>query len=173
MIEYIIQKGKDLRKNNQDNIYTVLSDWLVLWQQTGFGRKEWAQDRTYFRKYKDIQRNINSSSAAFMMEDFGFRFNVHERINNSSTTKVNKDSIANIKWRFQKNLDNGQVLSYVKDTQNKQHCALEVSKTIRKRAIKLKIPKDKSIAVYMEYKKGNKKSLYRWYPYKNNPARSS
>ena len=56
---------------------------------------------------------------------------------------------------FSKNLDNGQVLSYVTDIQNKQHCALKANKKIRKQAIKLKIPKDKSIALYTEYKKGN------------------
>ena len=29
MIEHIIQKGKDLQKNNLDNMYAVLGDWLV------------------------------------------------------------------------------------------------------------------------------------------------
>ena len=160
MIEYIIQKGKDLQKKNSDNIYSALSDWLVLGQQTGFRRKEWAQDRTLLKKDKDIQRNIDNSSSAFIMEDFEFRINAHKRINNSSTKEVNKASVVNIKWRYQKNLDNGQVLSYVKDTEDKQHCALEACKKIRKRAIKLKIAKDKPIAVYTEYEKGNKKACY-------------
>ena len=94
------------------------------------------------------------------MEDFEFRINAHKRINNSSTKEVNKASVVNIKWRYQKNLDNGQVLSYVKDTEDKQHCALEACKKIRKKAIKLKIAKDKPIAVYTEYKKGNKQTCY-------------
>ena len=45
MTEYIIEKGKKkLNKTNPDNIYTALGNWLVLVQQAGFRRKEWAQD---------------------------------------------------------------------------------------------------------------------------------
>ena len=47
MIEYIVNKGKSLNQENQHNIYTVLGDWLILGLQTGFRRKEWAQDRTH------------------------------------------------------------------------------------------------------------------------------
>ena len=50
MTEYIIEKGKRLNKTNPDNIYTSLGNWLVLGQQAGFRRKEWAQDRTHFKK---------------------------------------------------------------------------------------------------------------------------
>ena len=160
MIDYIAKKGKDLQKNNPNNIYSALYYWLVFVEQSGMRRREWAQDRTYLKKHKDIQRNIDSSSAAFIMEDFEFRVNAHKRINNSSTKEVGKASLVNIKWRFQKNNDNGQVLSYVKDTKNKQHCALEACKRIRKRAIKLKILKDKPIAVYVEYKQNKKKTCY-------------
>ena len=44
MIEYVIEKGTRLNKSNPDNIYSALADWLILGQQTGFRRKEWAQD---------------------------------------------------------------------------------------------------------------------------------
>ena len=47
MVEYIINKGLDSKKENPDNIYLALGNWLVLGEQTGFRRKEWAQDRTY------------------------------------------------------------------------------------------------------------------------------
>ena len=46
MIEYIINKGKSI-KDNKDNIYSSFGDWLVLGEQAGFKRKEWAKDRTY------------------------------------------------------------------------------------------------------------------------------
>ena len=41
MIEYIIDKGKSLYKENNNNIYISLSDWLIIGLQTGFRRKEW------------------------------------------------------------------------------------------------------------------------------------
>ena len=152
MIEYIIVKGKSLSKTNPDNIYSSLGDWLVLGEQTGFRRKEWAQDRTYLKKNKDIQRNIDGSSAAFIRKDFEFRGKTNKRIDNSSTKEVNKAVINNIQWRFQKNLDNGQVISYVEDSKNKMHCAVSASKIIYKRAKKLKIADDKPKPVFTESK---------------------
>ena len=68
MILYIVNKGKKLNKVNQDNIYTALGDWLILGQQTGFRRKEWAQDRTYLKKFNDIEQNIDNSLAAFILK---------------------------------------------------------------------------------------------------------
>ena len=58
MINYVISKGKTLYKNNPNNIYSVLSDWLVLGQQTGFRRKEWAQDRTYFKNIQILREML-------------------------------------------------------------------------------------------------------------------
>ena len=49
MIEYIIKKGESLNNNNPDNIYTTLTDWLIVGQQTDFRGKEWAHDRTYIK----------------------------------------------------------------------------------------------------------------------------
>ena len=155
MIEYIINKGKSI-KDNPDNIYSAFGDWLVIGEQAGFRRKEWAQDRTYLKKYKDIQRNIDGSSAAFIMKDFEFRGSKNKRINNSSVKEVNKATINNIKWRFQKNLDNGQVISYIEDKENKLHCVVTASKRIYKRAKNLNITKDKPIAVFTECKSKKK-----------------
>ena len=149
-----------LKAENPDNLYLALGNWLVLGEQTGFRRKEWAQDRTYLKKHKSIERNIDGSSAAFIMCDFEFRMKNNKRINNKSIKEVNKATMINIKWRFQKNLDNGQVLSYVDDPTNKQHCAVEASRTIYKRAKKLKIENDMPIAVYTEIKNGKQKVCY-------------
>ena len=150
MVKYIIDKGKTLNNANHNNIYTALGDWLVVGLQAGFRRKEWAQDRTYMKKHKDIERNIDKSSAAFILEDFEFRAKNNKRINNSSTIKIKNSSMVNIKWRFQKNNDNGQVISYIKDSINNTYCVVEACKRLRNRAISLKIAKDKPIAVFTE-----------------------
>ena len=159
IIEYVIEKGTRLNKSNPDNIYSALADWLILGQQTGFRRKEWAQDRTHLKKHKDIQRNIDGSSAAFILEDFEFRANNNKRINSDSDKDITKACITNIKWRYQKNNDNGQVISYIEDNKNKKHCFVRASKRIRKRAKKLKIPNDKPIAVYTDTNR-NKKTCH-------------
>ena len=63
---------------------------------------EWAQDRAHLKKYKDIQRNIDGSPAAFILKDFEFRTKGNIRIYNSSNKEVSKASITNRKRRFQK-----------------------------------------------------------------------
>jgi hypothetical protein len=156
MIEYIFNKGISLKKSNKDNIYTSLADWLIIGQQSGFRRKEWAQDRSHLKKYKDIQRNVDGSSSAFILSDFEFRGKNNRRIDQDSNTEVSKACIVNIKWRFQKNNDNGQIISYVADNLNKIHCYLKACKRIRERAIRLKQALDKPIAVYKSNPKDSK-----------------
>ena len=152
MVEYVIKKGKSLSKTNPNNIYLALSDWLILSLQAGFRRKEWAQDRVYLKKHKDVERNIDGSSAAFILKDFEFRAKKNKRIDNSSPKGLNQAATVNIKWRFQKNNDNGQVITYVKDDFNRHLCAVEACKRIHNRAINLKIQKD-PLTVYTEINK--------------------
>ena len=60
------------------------------------------------KKHKSIERNVDGSSAAFIMKDFEFRMKNNRRINKKD---IGKATMTNIKWRFQKNNDNGQVIS--------------------------------------------------------------
>ena len=156
MIEYIINKGKSLQKSDPDNIYISISDWLILGMQSGFRRKEWAQDRSYMMKNKDIQRNVDGSSAAFILEDFEYRGANNKRINQKSNSAVNKSKTVNLKWRFQKNNDNGQVVSYVEDTKNKCFCYVRATKRIRTRAIKYGVQPDIPVAIFKEKKTKSK-----------------
>lgn len=94
------------------------------------------------------------------MNDLEFRAKGNKRLNNSSSTEISKAYIVNMKWRFQKNNDNGQVISYAKDNSNKQHCAVQACIRLRKRAIRLKIAQDSLIAVFTETKKGKNKICY-------------
>ena len=105
MVEYIIAKGKQLKKDNPDNIYWALSNWLVLGQQTGFRRREWAQDKTYPKKHNDVERNIDGSPAAFIRSDFKFLLSGNRRLNNDSKKELKKALIVDIIWCYQKNLD--------------------------------------------------------------------
>ena len=127
-----------------------MGDWLILGEQTGFRRKEWAQDRTYLYKHKDFQRNVDGSSAVFILTDMEFRAKKNKRINNNYLVDINKAKSVNLKWRYQKNLDNGQVIPYVKDSNYKKHCFVEASKRIHKRAKRLSIKKDNPIAVVLK-----------------------
>ena len=89
-----------------------------------------------------------------------FRAKKNKRINNNSLVEISKGNRVDLKWRYQKNLDNGQVMSYVKDSKCKKHCFVGASKRIHKRAKRLSIKKDNPIAVFTEIKKGKKKTHY-------------
>ena len=156
IIEYVIKKGKNFIGANPHNLYTALGDWLILGHQSGFRRREWAQDRTYLKKHKDVQRNIDGSPAAFVMNDWEFRSKDNKRLNHSSDRQISHANMINVKWRFQKNNDNGQIISYVADNLNKIHCYLKACKRIRERAIRLKQALDKPIAIYKANPKDSK-----------------
>ena len=44
-----------------------------------------------------------------------FNANKNKRINSNSIAELNKAKIVNLVWRYQKNSDNDQVISYAKD----------------------------------------------------------
>jgi hypothetical protein len=133
-----------------------LSDWLILGHQSGFRRKEWAQDRSYMNKHKDIQKNVDGSPAAFILKDFEFRTKNNKRINQNNNREIEKACIVNVKWRYQKNNDNGQIISYIEDTDNKHYCYVSAYKRIRSRAIKMKQDINKLIAIFNTGQKRNK-----------------
>ena len=153
IIEYAIKKGKNSNGANPHNLYTALGDWLILGHQSGFRRREWAQDRTYLKKHKDVQRNIDGSPAAFVMNDWEFRSKDNKRLNHSSDRQISHANMINVKWRFQKNNDNGQIISYVEDNKNPVFCYVRAAKRIRARAITLQHPHDKPLAIFRDNKK--------------------
>ena len=158
IIDYIYKKGLKLKKTNPHNLYSALADWLILGHQSGFRRKEWAQDRTYLKKHKDIQRNVDRSPAAFILDDMEFRANGNKRINQNSIKEINSANMVNVKWRFQKNNDNGQIISYVQDKVNKNYCYVSACKRIRQRVITLRHDRNKPIAIFLSNQKNNKVS---------------
>ena len=97
MVLYVIQKGKSLNKSNPHNLYSALGDWLTLGLQSGFRRKEWAQDQSHLRKLKDVQRNIDGSPAAFVLDEFEFRGKNNQRLNQASIKDINRAQSVNVK----------------------------------------------------------------------------
>ena len=156
MVEHVFNKGLELSRSNPDNQYAAVADWLILGQQSGFRRSEWAQDRSHLKKYKDFQRNVDGSSSAFILGDFEFRGKNNSRIDQNSVYAVNRAHIVNVKWRFQKNNDNGQIISYVEDKENPIHCYVRAAKRIRRRAIRLQQENDKPIAIFRKQAKNTK-----------------
>ena len=160
LIQYIINKGNKLSKQNPNNLYAALSDWLIIGLQAGFRKKEWAQDSSALTRSKDIQRNIDGSSAAFILEDFEFKSKNNGKLNQNNYNSIRHAPILNIRWRFQKNNDNGQVISYFHNTKDTMFCVVKAAKRIYKRAVLLQVDSDDPIAVFTEKTKTKNKVSY-------------
>ena len=58
--------------------------------------------------------------------------------------------VLKIKWRFKKNGDNCQVLSYVTNPNNPQFCPVQAALRIRSRAIRANVPPDYLISIFIQ-----------------------
>ena len=128
-----------------------MSDWGTMALQSGFRKSEWAQDSTSLRKDKDIQRNVDGSSKAFVASDFTFKGTQGKHLRSTTKKSLATAQSVDACWRFQKNGDNGQKITYVKDTNNEDLCYVSATKNVLGRATRLKIPTNKPLAQYAVY----------------------
>ena len=84
------------------------------------------------------------------MDDFEFRGNNTIRINNHNDEEVMDSEIVHLKWCNQKNLDNKQVIQYLRDKEYSKHCFVEAAIRIRIRAERLSIAKGNLISVFKD-----------------------
>ena len=140
--------------NNTRNHYctnslnSALTDWFILGMVTGARKSEWCQDRSSILKSGTVTPNIDGSSSAFIFSDFIFEDINGIRRNNDRDTAIFDAEIVKIKWRFQKNNMNGQVLSYTANHNNPALCPVRAAMRIRQRAMDLKVPPSLPLAVF-------------------------
>ena len=70
------------------------------------------------------------------------------RCNNTRTSHLQSASLVKICWKFQKNGNNGEVLSYTTNTKKPFRCPVRAALQIRARAIHLGVPPHLPIAVF-------------------------
>ena len=108
----VLQAYENLKSSPEslDSLHSVLYDWMVLGMVTGFRKSEWCQTRQASSSF-DIIRNIDNTPKAFVLSDFTFEDRHGVRIDNSPFSVISDAAVLKIRWRFQKNGDNGQILS--------------------------------------------------------------
>ena len=133
-----------------DLLEECLCDWLILGMQTGFRLSEWCQDSSKMSTVRDIGRNIDSSPKAFIFLDFTFsdKNNVHR--NNALDVHIDNAAYVTIRWRFQKNNDNGQKLIFSENATRTDRCPLRAAMRIRAHAQRYNIPATYPIAIFKE-----------------------
>ena len=144
----VLHWAKVAKNAHPDSFESAFYDWMVVGKYAGLRKSEWVQDAADYKKTKDFTRNVDGTVKAFILADFEF-----SDVRNRRITTRRKNSTAHkatIRWRFQKNLDNGQKIPYTKNEADPRLCAVLAARRIYERAIRLGIPADNPIAVYVQ-----------------------
>ena len=88
------------------------------------------------------------SAKVFLLSDFTFKGAKGGPSTRFSPSSLARAAMVDITWRFQKNNDNGQAITYAKDTQSTNDCFVAAAIVVIRRALRLKVAKDKPVAVY-------------------------
>ena len=126
MVQYFVSQAKSTSFLSAD---AALADWTVLGLHTGFRISEFGQTHSgIYMSVKGstkITTNIDGTAKAFIMTDFTFhtkkrRLQPSKKIGSLPTTHT-----ADIKFRFQKNLDNGQVITLARNYKHPDMCPVQ------------------------------------------------
>ena len=151
MVEWVIHEANKERKyGRQDGLYCSLADWLIMGLQSGFCQGEWAQESSTFPNTFELNRD--GTAKAFIRSDFKFTDSKNRRINEYTKSALRHAKFTSVKWRFQKNNDNGQEVTYSKSTSPAGLCYTTAATNIILRSERLKVPEGSPIAVFKDYK---------------------
>ena len=137
-----------LRKSSThspDSAFVAILDWTILGRYTGARQSEWCQVSS--TKYKRIEVWPNTPPEAFILSDFVFLDTNKRHITITIHTDPRDASYVRIKWRKQKNGDNGEEIDFGRHTHRK-FCPVLAAVRIVQRSLRLHTPRDEPIAVF-------------------------
>ena len=130
-----------------DSLESSQFDWFVLGMLAGFRKSEWLQDTYEYKKTKTFQTNIDHTTRAFIAQDFEILALPTSNISHDKKPP-HKNLQLQICWRFQKNNQNGQKITFVQNTNNPRFCPVLAAQRILARAKRLNIPTTAPLAAY-------------------------
>ena len=156
MVKFLVDNSANL---HPDSACSAYSDWAVLSLQTGFRISEYAQTHSaqHMPLKAQVALNIDGTSKAFIASDF--KFLGHHR----QPVAKNKRQFAQyvyITWRFQKNGNNGEEISFSRNNKRPDFCPVRAAYRIIKRAERLQQQKDLPIAICLSPTKAKQKLSY-------------
>lgn len=130
-----------------DDLAACLYDWIALGRYTGFRRSEWAQSRK--NSYERVSPDVDEAKALIASDllFFDSRGHLIEKAAPLRATLYRVD----IRWRCQKNGDNGQVISFWRDDVNPIWCPVCAAWRICQRAKRFGLPANEPIGKYQDY----------------------
>lgn len=143
MFLYIAEQA---RASRQDSMLAALKDWFAWSRYGGPRRAEWCQ--TTMTKYQTVEHGPPNEAAAFRLDDITFYTKRGLRIDPNNISALSIVHHAKVRWRYQKNEDNGEEITYYLDKSNPEWCPCLSLWNIVQRALRLRIPSHEPIAQY-------------------------
>lgn len=142
MFEHI---AKQADRAGPDSLVASFKDWLS-WSRYGGPRQgEWSQEKSK-TKYKEVE-GIAGEAQAFRLDDLAF-YDHNSRGIDPRDTLICNVAYATVRWRYQKNKDNGEIIKYYVDSRGNRWCPVYALLSIAQRAIRMNIPSNEPIAKY-------------------------
>lgn len=139
---------KICRLAHPDSLDAALLDWIILGRYTGARRSEWCQDSQTVEMTTPNLAHEVPEPKAFIAEDFEFFDSSQRLIHDASSLSTSLVAYVRIRWRYQKNGDNGQKISFKRDHERPDVCPVLAVLRISQRAHRLQVPPGTPIAVY-------------------------
>lgn len=145
MVLNMIRRSKSLP---QDSLEAALIDWIILGRYTGYRCSEWCQSTQ--SKYDEIDHPLwtGHKASAFLAEDVTFYDKSQRPFYDLTNVTIDDVYFVKIRYRHQKNDNNGEIIPYEKDSGNPDLCPVYAALRIRQRATRLAVPVDCPIGVY-------------------------
>ena len=156
MVQSLLDKSKS---SHPDSSSAAIADWIILGSYAGFRMSEFGQSRSSLvlpvNPTAAITTNIDGSAKAFIFDDFSFYTSRRIRIDVGSISDTSILDSADIRYRFQKNNDNGQIVTFSRNKDCPQLCPVMAMYRICLRAQRLHLDPQLPLSVYTYVK--NKK----------------
>ena len=147
MIEEMWKICKDL---DQDSFECAILDWNILGRYYGFRLSEWAQNEENNRNFPLLA--IDGTPLAFTFDDFQFEGRGNRCLRQSFSKSLSEEDVENVevRFRYQKNLDNGQRIKQTKNDANSKFCSVRAAARIRARARRLNSSAKETLAKFKD-----------------------
>jgi hypothetical protein len=157
MVRHLQGTSKD---HHEDSLDTAITDWMIVGLHTGYRRIEWAQEREP-KTESDFQRAENPEKSIYAVTDKDIRFRDKNNKVRHDYMSVNPNKMGGIdlRWRFQKNGENGQWLTFAANHAEKDMCIVRAYLRILRRARRWNLPTGTPLAIYQKCP-GSKKHSY-------------
>ena len=143
MFEYIDEIASC---SSDDSLASAFKDWAAWSRYSGPRRAEWCQTRMTIY---DTPENGPDEASAIRIDDIQC-FDDRGRLVTPENASFRQVAYIAVRWRFQKNGNNGEIIKYYKDPYNKKWCPCRALWNIYRRAIRLGIPSHEPIAKYKD-----------------------